>query len=68
MAKTADAITAAMFRRRRAPITSRAGRGRVSAKISHLRGEGEPQKKAVAMALNMERAGRLGPRGGYRRS
>jgi hypothetical protein len=40
----------------------------VSAKISHLRKEGEPQDKAVAMALSMKRAGRLGPREGYRRS
>lgn len=41
----------------------------VSRKISHLvRKEGKPQKQAVAMALNMKREGRLGPRGGYRRA
>jgi len=40
---------------------------RVSAKITHLiEVEGKPQKQAVAMALSMERAGRLGPRGEYR--
>lgn len=39
----------------------------VSRKISHLRDEGEPQRKAVAMALNMKREGRLTKRGGYRR-
>lgn len=39
----------------------------VSKKISHLRKEGTPQKQAVAMALSMKRAGRLTPRGGYRR-
>ena len=43
-------------------------RNAVSRKISHLvKSEGTPQKQAVAMALNMERQGRLGPRGGYRR-
>lgn len=40
---------------------------RVSKKISKLRHEGEPEKKAVAMALNMERAGRLTESGGYKR-
>ena len=40
---------------------------RVSKKISKLRHEGEPPKKAVAMALNMERAGRLTEKGGYKR-
>lgn len=44
-------------------------RNAVSRKISHLmRKEGKPQKQAVAMALNMKREGRLGPRGGYRRA
>ncbi len=46
---------------------SKEGQKRVSAKISHLREEGVPEKKAVATALNMERAGRLGPKGGYKR-
>ena len=40
---------------------------RVSKKISKLRHEGEPEKKSVAMALSMERAGRLTESGGYRR-
>lgn len=42
-------------------------RSRVSAKIRKLMHEGKPQKQAVAMALSMERAGRLGPKGGYQR-
>jgi hypothetical protein len=42
------------------------GRSRVSEKISHLvRSEGVPQKQAVAMSLNMERAGRLRRGGKY---
>ncbi len=49
------------------PATPRSQRARVSGKIETLVAEGTPQKKAVAMALNMARAGRLGPRGGYRR-
>ena len=40
---------------------------RVSKKISHLVKEGTPQKQAVAMALNMEREGRITDSGGYRR-
>lgn len=50
------------------PVT-RAGQKRVSAKISHLHKTepGMPHKKMVAMALNMEREGRLGPKGGYKR-
>jgi len=46
---------------------------RVSAKISHLVKSGEVpntaegRKKAAAMAHSMERAGRLGARGGYKR-
>ena len=39
-----------------------------SKKISRLVREGEPQDKAVAMALNMSREGRLTPSGGYRRA
>ena len=38
-----------------------------SKKISKLVREGEPQDKAVAMALNMKREGRLTKGGGYRR-
>lgn len=37
-------------------------------KISKLRHEGEPQDRAVAIALNMKRAHRLTPSGGYIRS
>ena len=40
---------------------------RVSKKISHLRKEGVPEKQAVAEALSMERKGRLGPKGEYKR-
>lgn len=36
----------------------------VSYKIRKLVHEGYPQKQAVAIALSLERAGRLGPRGG----
>lgn len=39
-----------------------------SKKISKLVREGEPQDKAVAMALSMKRAGRLTKSGGYRRA
>lgn len=39
----------------------------VGKKIAHLVHEGKPQKQAVAMALSMDRAGRLTPEGGYRR-
>jgi hypothetical protein len=42
-------------------------RDRVSKKISILRHEDVPQKQAVAMALSMNRAGRLTPEGGYKR-
>ena len=38
-----------------------------SKKISHLVREGTPQDQAVATALSMKRAGRLGPSGGYKR-
>lgn len=37
----------------------------VSQKISVLRHEGEPQDKAVAMAINMGKAGRLRQGGKY---
>mgnify|MGYP001610043674 CR=1 len=49
---------------------SRAGGKRVSAKISHLMREDHGKmshQQMVASALEMERAGRLGPKGGYRR-
>lgn len=38
---------------------------RVSEKISKLRHEGEPEDKSVAMALSMERHGRLHRGGKY---
>ena len=37
----------------------------VSQKIEHLRHAGEPQDRAVAMAINMGKAGRLRPGGRY---
>lgn len=40
---------------------------RTSKKISKLMHEGEPQKKAVAMAMSMEREHRLTEGGGYKR-
>lgn len=39
---------------------------RISEKISVLKREGEPQDKAVATAINMERSGRLSKGGKYR--
>lgn len=50
------------------PKVSKAGQKRVSKKISHLhKAEPEmPHKKMVAMALSMERAHRLGPKGAYK--
>ena len=62
----------ARARKRREKLSSPAQK-RVSAKISHLVKSGEVsnteagRKKAIAMAHSMERAGRLGSRGGYRR-
>ncbi|HEX7128340.1 MAG TPA: hypothetical protein VF406_21515 [Thermodesulfobacteriota bacterium] len=40
---------------------------RISNKVKRLVHEGKPQKQAVAIAYSMARAGKLGPRGGYRR-
>lgn len=40
----------------------------VGKKISKLVGEGKPQKQAVAIALQMERTGKLGSQGGYKKS
>lgn len=48
--------------------TPKAARAAVSAKIGKLVGEGKPHKQAVATALSMARAGRLGSKGGYRRA
>ena len=36
-----------------------------SYKIEKLMKEGYPQKQAVAIALQMKKEGKLGPRGGY---
>ena len=49
-------------------LKSRVTRDDVSAKISHLRHEGVPQKQAIAEALSMKRAGRLTKGGGYIRA
>lgn len=52
---------------------SSAAQKRVSAKVSHLIKSGEfpntkaGREKALGMAHGMERAGRLGSRGGYKR-
>ena len=43
------------------------GATRTSQCISRKSGMGYPRRQAVAMCLNMEREGRLGPRGEYRR-
>ena len=40
---------------------------KVSSKVSKLVNEGYPHEQAVAIALQMERSGRLGPHGGYKR-
>ncbi len=40
---------------------------RASKKISKLVREGKSQDQAVATALNMERKGKLGPKGGYKK-
>jgi hypothetical protein len=44
---------------------SSSGRHNVSDKIKVLRGEGVPEKQAVAESLSMQRAGRLRPGGRY---
>lgn len=46
----------------------KAHKQRISLKIKKLMKEGMKQKQAVATALSMQRAGRLGPRGGYRKN
>lgn len=48
-------------------VVERHSPARVGKKISHLVHEGKPQKQAEAMALSMEREGRLTETGGYRR-
>ena len=49
-------------------FTNRVIRKAISTKVSKLRHEGTPPRQAVATALSMARAKRLGPRGGYRRA
>mgnify|MGYP001175722168 CR=1 FL=1 len=39
----------------------------VSDKIRKLSKEGYKQKQAVAIALNMKRKGKIGPKGGYKK-
>ena len=53
---------------RKFPKTSNKKKSRVGYKISKLVKEGKPHNQAVAIALNMEKNGRLGPRGGYIKS
>jgi len=43
------------------------GKTAVSKKIGHLVREGTPQRQAVAMAMSMQRAGRLTKSGDYKR-
>lgn len=49
-------------------VMFRAKQKAISAKIRTLRHEGKSQKEAVGAAYGMARAGRLGPKGGYRRA
>tara|TARA_R110002020_G_scaffold164181_1_gene350654 strand:+ start:3149 stop:3286 length:138 start_codon:yes stop_codon:yes gene_type:complete len=39
----------------------------VSKKIKKLIDEGKSQQQAIAIALNMKREGKLGPKGGYKK-
>lgn len=43
----------------------RSGRSAISNKIRKLRSEDVPEDQAVAMAINMQRQGRLTPKGAY---
>lgn len=53
---------------RKPAVKGKAAQTRVSAKISHLHKAepGKSHKQHVAMALGMERAHRLGPKGAYK--
>jgi hypothetical protein len=53
--------------RKRVSAAKRKKNKRVSAKIEKLRLEGVPPERAMAASYSMERAGRLGPGGSYRR-
>ena len=50
------------------PVRGKAAQKRVSAKIEHMaKAHPEmPPKQRVAVAINMERQHRLGPKGGYK--
>ena len=39
----------------------------INKKVKKLMDEGKPQKQAIAIALSMEREGKLGPKGGYKK-
>ena len=54
-------------KRKKAHLRTKAS-DRVRAKIRKLIREGVPREEATAMALRMEREGKLGPKGGYHRS
>lgn len=54
-----------MARRRK---VGREAQQRVSEKIAYLRREGKPAKEAAGEAYGMERSGRLGRHGSYRRA
>lgn len=53
---------------RKTPVKGKAAQARVSAKISHLHKTepGMPHKQHIAMAMEMEREHRLGPKGAYK--
>lgn len=40
----------------------------IGKKLAKLAKEGKPKKQAYAIAKNMEKKGKLGPRGGYKKS
>ena len=42
-------------------------KSRVGMKISKMRHEGVPQEESVGAAMGMDKEGRIGKRGGYRR-
>lgn len=60
-----DILVEAAGSRGRGPQTKNE-RAAVGAKIRKLKSEGINPDEAVATAMSMFRAGRLGPRGGYR--
>ena len=40
----------------------------IGKKLAKLAREGKPKKQAYAIAKNMEKKGKLGPKGGYKKS